>query len=321
MSMMHVERSGDLKKKYIVGSRKSQLAMTQTKQTVALIQEKFPDIEIEIKGIVTKGDRLVDVHLSEIGGKGVFMKQIEAAILAGEIDFAVHSMKDVPSYLPPEVTLAAIPKRNSPWDLLIAKEPLASLDELPLNSVVGTSSVRRGAQLLAWRPDLQLKNIRGNIDSRYRKLHEEEYDAIILAEAGLNRLGWQDKVTGIRLSKELCVPAVGQGALGIECRSDRKDVIDLLEAIDCPVTRKCVSAERVFLSQMDGSCTFPIGAYSEFIEGKLTLTGMLSNGNGSVILKETLQHEDPKQLGVATAELFNQQGAKELIKKFRETNG
>ena len=294
--------------------------MTQTKQTVALLEEKFPEINFEIKGIETKGDRLATVHLSKIGGKGVFMKQIESAIVSGEIDFAVHSMKDVPSVLPEAVTIGAIPQRNSPWDILISKTGIESIEDLPKNSIIGTSSVRRGAQLLAWRPDLQLKNIRGNIDTRLKKLVEEDYDAIILAEAGLNRLGWNEKVTGIRLSKELCIPAVGQGALGVECLKDREDVLELLQAIDCPKTRRCVEAERTFLSQMDGSCTFPIGGYSELIDDKLTLTGFLSNADGSIILKEVLQDEDCKELGKKTAELFNKKGAKSLIKKFRDDN-
>ncbi|CAM3266165.1 hydroxymethylbilane synthase [Vagococcus fessus] len=309
-----------MKKTYVVGTRKSQLAMTQTKQTVTLLEEKFPDITFEIKGIVTKGDRLATVHLSKIGGKGVFMKQIEAAIVSGEIDFAVHSMKDVPSVLPEEVTIAAIPPRNSPWDVLVSKNGLENIEDLPKNSIIGTSSVRRGSQLLAWRPDLQLKNIRGNIDTRLKKLAEEDYDAIILAEAGLNRLGWNEKITGIRLSKELCIPAVGQGALGVECLKDRPDVLELLQAIDCPITRRCVEAERTFLSQMDGSCTFPIGGYSEILENKLTLTGFLSNADGSIILKEVLQDENAEQLGTRTAALFNEKGAKSLIKKYRDEN-
>lgn len=309
-----------VKKTYIVGSRKSDLAMTQTRQTVALLKEKFPEIEFEIKGIVTKGDRLAHAHLSTIGGKGVFMKAIEQAIVDGEVDFAVHSMKDVPSYLPDEVVIGAIPTRNSPWDVILTKEPIASWLDLPKGSIIGTSSVRRGAQLLALRPDLTLKNIRGNIDTRYRKLMEEEYDAIVLAAAGINRLGWGPEIIRHPLSKEDCLPAIGQGALAIECRKDREDVLNLLQAIDCAESRACVTTERQFLSEMDGSCTFPIGGYAEYRGEKIEFTGFLGNLAGTVSIKECLTGEDPVELGKEVAKRFYQQGAAALMKELKSKN-
>lgn len=211
----------------IVGSRRSKLAMTQTKWVIKKLEELNPDFTFEIKEIVTKGDRILDVTLSKVGGKGLFVKEIEQAMLSGEIDMAVHSMKDMPSALPEGLMVGCIPKREDPRDVLISKGR-QKLADLKQGAVVGTSSLRRSAQLLQMRPDLEIKWIRGNIDTRLKKLETEDYDAIILAAAGLSRMGWKDDVVTEFLDPESCLPAVGQGALAIECRgSDEEPAVSL----------------------------------------------------------------------------------------------
>lgn len=319
------------RRKIVVGTRQSQLALTQTGQVIdalkALCAEHELPFDFEIKKIVTKGDRILDVTLSKVGGKGLFVKEIEQAMLDGEIDLAVHSMKDMPSELPEGLVNGAVPLRVDPRDALISKGNL-SLDELPRGAKVGTSSLRRSSQLSAYRPDLILEPIRGNIDSRLRKLETEGFDAIILASAGLYRMGWQDKIT-VYLPVDICLPAVGQGALGIECREKDEEVRHLLSLYNDDNTALTVAAERRFLYVLNGGCQVPIGAYAVQINnqssdptisgnGNIVLTGMVGSPDGSVILKESLRGDDPIRLGEEVADKLIARGAGEILASVKE---
>lgn len=318
------------KRTIVVGTRQSQLALTQTGQVIddlkALCRAHNLPFDFEIRKIVTKGDRILDVTLSKVGGKGLFVKEIEQAMLDGEIDLAVHSMKDMPSVLPDGLTNGAVPRRVDPRDALISRSGL-SLDELPQGAKVGTSSLRRASQLRAYRPDLVLEPIRGNIDSRLRKLEEEGFDAIILAAAGLYRMGWEHRVTAF-LSAEVCLPAVGQGALGIECREDDAEVRQLLSLYNDPDTAVAVAAERRFLGVLNGGCQVPIGAYATLLpeEGasdpsgrpRLRLTGMVGSADGATILKESTEGTNPVELGEQVAGRLISLGAAALLQETGE---
>ncbi|HEK9103409.1 hydroxymethylbilane synthase [Bacillus pfraonensis] len=300
-------------RKIIVGSRKSKLALTQTNWFIDQLKALGLPYEFEVKEIVTKGDVILDVTLSKVGGKGLFVKEIEHALLTKEIDMAVHSMKDMPAVLPDGLTIGCIPKRVDPRDAFISKNG-ASFEDLAEGAILGTSSLRRSAQLLAARPDLQVKWIRGNIDTRLRKLKEENYDAIILATAGLQRMGWDDDVITEHLDETLCVPAVGQGALAIECRENDEDLLQLLSHINDAVTERTVAAERVFLHKLEGGCQVPIAGYATLAENnEIELTALVGSMDGSVLLKETVTGMDSERVGQEAAERLIQQGAKELI--------
>lgn len=240
----------------------------------------------------------------------MFVKEIEHALLTKEIDMAVHSMKDMPAVLPEGLMIGCTPKRVDPRDAFISKSG-ASYKELAEGAILGTSSLRRSAQLLAARPDLQVKWIRGNIDTRLRKLKEEDYDAIILATAGLQRMGWDNEVITEHLDETLCVPAVGQGALAIECREDDKDLLQLLAHINDAVTEKTVAAERVFLHKLEGGCQVPIAGYATITENDaIELTALVGSMDGSVLLKETVVGTDPEKVGLEAADRLIKQGAK-----------
>ncbi|SEM66727.1 hydroxymethylbilane synthase [Paenibacillus sp. OV219] len=309
----------------VVGTRQSALALTQTGQVIdqlkAICGEHGLPYDFEIRKIVTKGDRILDVTLSKVGGKGLFVKEIEQALFDQEIDLAVHSMKDMPYELPEGLMNGAVPKRVDPRDCLISAGGL-SLEELPQGAKVGTSSLRRSSQLKNARPDLQIESIRGNIDSRIKKLETEGFDAIVLAAAGLHRMSWDGKISAY-LSEELCVPAVGQGALGIECREDDAGVRELLALLNDPITALAVSAERSFLGALNGGCQIPIGAHATIVgeaedgSALLELTGIVGSADGSVLLKETLQGNDPVALGLEAAALLKARGADRILAEVR----
>lgn len=308
---------------FIVGTRQSELALTQTKQVIEQLKELAAkhslNCDFQIKKFITKGDRILDVTLSKVGGKGLFVKEIEQAMLDGEIDFAVHSMKDMPSELPPGLMLGAVPKRVDARDCLISREGL-TLDELPHNARIGTSSLRRASQLLAHRPDVRIESIRGNIDTRLRKLVSEGFDAIILAAAGLHRMGWQDRITEY-LSPDICLPAVGQGALGIECRNDDDEALHLMKLYNDPETYLTVSAERAFLAHLDGGCQVPIGAFAVLNtssgQEEITLTGLVGSPDGAEIIREQHSGDDPIQLGEQLGERTLERGADQILSKVR----
>jgi hydroxymethylbilane synthase len=305
-------------RKIIVGSRRSKLALTQTNWVINQLKALDPSYEFEVKEIVTKGDQILDVTLSKVGGKGLFVKEIEQAMLDKEIDMAVHSMKDMPAVLPEGLTIGCIPIREDHRDAFISKNHVA-LKDLPGGAIVGTSSLRRGAQILSVRPDLEIKWIRGNIDTRLTKLQNEDYDAIILAAAGLSRMGWTSDVVTEFLDPDLCLPAVGQGALSIECREDDSEVLELLQRFACEETTKTVTAERAFLHKMEGGCQVPIAGFAELKgNGDIALTGLVASPDGETIYKEYMVGQDPEQVGEKVAESLTDLGAKALIDQVKE---
>lgn len=305
-------------RKIIVGSRRSKLALTQTNWVIDQLKAIDPSFDFEVKEIVTKGDRILDVTLSKVGGKGLFVKEIEQAMLDKEIDMAVHSMKDMPAVLPEGLIIGCIPEREDHRDALISKNHITFADLKP-GAVIGTSSLRRAAQLLARRPDVEIKWIRGNIDTRLAKLESEEYDAIILAAAGLKRLGWADDVVTEFLDPDVCLPAIGQGALSIECRSDDKELRELLNQFSCPETDATVRAERAFLNKMEGGCQVPIAGFAQINDqDEIVLTCLVGSPDGNIIYTEQVKGSVPEEVGIEAANRLIQQGAKALIDQVKE---
>ncbi|RIL38317.1 hydroxymethylbilane synthase [Staphylococcus equorum] len=305
-------------RKLIVGSRRSKLAITQSQQFIEKLKAVDPELDIEIKEIVTKGDRIIDKQLSKVGGKGLFVKEIQNELFNHGIDMAIHSLKDVPSVIPEGLTLGCIPDRENPYDAYIAKNHVP-LHELPDNSIVGTSSLRRGAQILAKYPKLQIKWIRGNIDTRLSKLETEDFDAILLAAAGLKRMGWSDDIVTTYLDKETLIPAIGQGALGIECRADDEELLALLKQVHNEDVADCVTAERTFLERMNGSCQVPIGGYAtKSNDGTIEFTGLIMSPDGKERYEHTERGENPVEIGEKVTEVLNVQGAYEIIKALNE---
>ncbi|PTE43434.1 hydroxymethylbilane synthase [Staphylococcus equorum] len=305
-------------RKLIVGSRRSKLAITQSQQFIEKLKAVDPELDIEIKEIVTKGDRIIDKQLSKVGGKGLFVKEIQNELFDNGIDMAIHSLKDVPSVIPEGLTLGCIPDRENPYDAYIAKNHVP-LHELPDNSIVGTSSLRRGAQILAKYPKLQIKWIRGNIDTRLSKLETEDFDAILLAAAGLKRMGWSDDIVTTYLDKETLIPAIGQGALGIECRADDEELLALLKQVHNEDVADCVTAERTFLERMNGSCQVPIGGYAtKSNDGTIEFTGLIMSPDGKERYEHTERGENPVEIGEKVTEVLNAQGAYEIIKALNE---
>ncbi|MBD7935665.1 MULTISPECIES: hydroxymethylbilane synthase [Cytobacillus] len=305
-------------RKIIVGSRRSKLALTQTNWVIEQLRRLNPAVDFEVKEIVTKGDKILDVTLSKVGGKGLFVKEIEQAMLDKEIDMAVHSMKDMPAVLPEGLTIGCIPEREDYRDALISKGHVKLADLKP-GAIIGTSSLRRGSQLLAKRPDLEIKWIRGNIDTRLAKLETEEYDAIILAAAGLSRMGWTKEIVTEFIDPDICLPAVGQGALSIECREDDHELRKLLDAFTCEETKKTVLAERAFLHKMEGGCQVPIAGFARLTEnGEVSLTGLVGSPDGRTIYKDMVVGDDPETIGYQVAENLSELGAKALIDAVKE---
>ncbi|RJE91057.1 hydroxymethylbilane synthase [Paenibacillus sp. 1011MAR3C5] len=304
----------------VVGTRQSALALTQSGQVIdelkRISEQQGLGYTFEVRKIVTKGDRILDVTLSKVGGKGLFVKEIEQALLDGEIDIAVHSMKDMPFQLQEGLMNGATPKRVNPLDCLVTREG-QDLDSLPQGARVGTSSLRRASQLKNRRPDLQLESIRGNIDSRIRKLETEGFDAVVLAAAGLTRMGWEDRISSL-IPEDICIPAVGQGALGIECRENDRQVRELLALLNDRETEITVRAERSFLGRLNGGCQVPIGAYATIVSEEadgpvLELTGMVGSPDGETLLKEMKRGKDPEKLGKEVAESLIAGGADRIL--------
>ncbi|TFD92436.1 hydroxymethylbilane synthase [Jeotgalibacillus sp. R-1-5s-1] len=307
-------------RKIIVGSRRSKLAITQTKWVIEQLKQLEPGTEFEIKEIVTKGDQIQNVQLSKVGGKGLFVKEIEQAMYDHEIDMAVHSMKDMPAELPEGLVIGSIPVREDARDALISKNG-ETLAELPAGAIVGTSSLRRSAQILAKRPDLNIQWIRGNIDTRLKKLETENFDAIILAAAGLSRMGWSKDIVSEFLSTEDCLPAIGQGALSIECREDDTELRTLLDRFTDRETSATVTAERAFLHKMEGGCQVPIAGFAELSGNEVTLTALVASPDGQTVYKEVVSGSDPMEVGLSAAALMTEKGAKKLIDQVKEEQG
>ncbi|MFD1850136.1 hydroxymethylbilane synthase [Oceanobacillus bengalensis] len=304
-------------RKIVVGSRRSNLALTQTRWVIEQLKKAGIPNEFEVQEIVTKGDKILDVTLSKVGGKGLFVKEIEQAMYNKEIDFAVHSMKDMPSVMPEGLVISCVPVREDPRDAVISKNNIP-LMELPKGAIVGTSSLRRAAQILATREDINIKWIRGNIETRIRKLQEEDYDAIILAASGLKRAGLSEGVVTEYIEPEVVVPAVGQGALAIECREDDHEMREILETINDEYTTRTVTAERMFLNLLEGGCQVPIGGYAYLEKDDIVLTAIVGTPDGKTILKETVRGTDPKEVGKEAASKLISQGAKDIVEKVKE---
>lgn len=275
-----------MKAKLTIGTRQSLLALWQSNHIAAKLREKYPKCEVVLKKIVTKGDRILDVPLVQIGGKGLFTKEIEAELLDGTIDFAVHSLKDMPTVLPDGLCLTAITKRANVGDAFVSNK-YNNFAELPLGAVIGTSSLRRKAQLLAARPDLTVTDLRGNVDTRLRKLDEGLYDAIILAAAGLERLGHADRITSL-IPSSVCLPAVGQGALAIETRTADTKVRSMLDFLNDAATKQATDAERAFLGLIEGGCQVPIGVHAKVIEDKIYIEAIISSVDGKTVLRNKI---------------------------------
>ena len=295
-----------------LGSRGSKLALWQA-EFVQFEVERKTARKVEIERIKTTGDMILDVPLARVGGKGLFVKEIEEALLSGRIDLAVHSMKDVPTDLPPELAIAAITKREDPRDAFLS-DKVKRFEDLPRGARVGTSSLRRQTQLLGLRPDLVVLDNRGNLDTRIRKMEEGKFDAIILAAAGLRRLGWEQRITQV-LSEEVSLPAIGQGALGIEIRRDDAETRDAVSFLDDRDTSFAVRAERGFLKRLEGGCQVPIAAYGRTDGDAVFLRGMVGRPDGSEIVRGSARGAvaDPEALGVALAEQLLARGAKEIL--------
>ncbi|HLZ43661.1 MAG TPA: hydroxymethylbilane synthase [Candidatus Sulfotelmatobacter sp.] len=276
-----------------IGSRGSQLALWQANHISALLRARGHEIEIEI--IHTTGDKITDVALAKVGTKGMFTKEIEEALAAGRVDLAVHSLKDLPTELPAGFEIVAITKREDPRDAFCSRH-YAKIKDLPHGARVGTSSLRRQAQLKAIRPDLDIHPLRGNVDTRLRKLEHGEYDAIILASAGLNRLGKTEWIKQI-ISAEIMCPAAGQGALGIEIREGDAKTRDLLQFLNDPNARAATTCERALLNRLGGGCQVPIGAFAEMNHGKLHLESIVADPDGSKVLRDSRDGADPEKLG------------------------
>lgn len=304
-----------------IGTRGSQLALWQARWVQSAIQGLQPDARTELVIIKTKGDKIIDVPLAKVGGKGLFVKELEEALLDGRIDVAVHSMKDMPAEIPTGLTIGAIPQRENPLDVLLT-HAFPGLTELPRGARVGTSSLRRSAQLQHQRPDLNIEPLRGNLDTRLKKLAAGGLDAIVLAAAGLIRLGLADRITAF-LDTQSMLPAVGQGALCIECRNDDARVAPLMQALDHAQTRCVVTAERAFLFRLEGGCQVPIAGHGILEQGRLRLTGLVAELDGSRIIRADAvgPPEEAHSIGLQLAENLLSQGADAILERLQQDAG
>lgn len=303
-------------RKIVVGTRKSNLAVTQTNWVIDQLKKSGVQNEFEVRKIVTKGDQILDVMLSKVGGKGLFVKEIEQAMYDKEIDFAVHSMKDMPGVMPEGLVIGSIPEREDHRDAFISVNQKRLVD-MPKGSVIGTSSLRRSAQILAVRPDLEIKWIRGNIETRLRKMREENYDAIILAVSGLKRVGMDESIITEYLDADTCIPAVGQGALAIECREQDSELHDILAKINDATTTKTVTAERTYLRLLEGGCQVPIGGYAYLDKDEVVLSAFVGTPDASTVLKTIVRGHDPVEVGKEAAEQLIKEGAKEIVEQVK----
>jgi len=295
----------------IFATRPSTLARWQTAHVIRLLQAAHPGLECSERIITTIGDRVLDRPLPEIGGKGLFTSELENALLSGEVDAAVHSLKDLPVEDTPGIVVAAIPEREAAHDVLVSANGY-TLSNLPEGARVGTCSLRRTAQLLALRPDLTILPLRGNVDSRVKRVMNGEYDAIILARAGLTRLGLQAHISET-FALNVMLPAPGQGALAVQCRADDVETLKLLEAIHDPLTAAAVGAERAFLSGLGGGCSLPVAAFAEKNNGTIILTGAVISPDGKQAIRLSAVDKDPFELGERLAHLVLERGAAEIL--------
>lgn len=302
-----------------IGTRGSKLALWQANWVKSSLEVKHPSLSIELETIKTKGDKILDVPLAKVGGKGLFVKEIEEALLNGRIDLAVHSMKDMPGEIPKGLCIGAIPQREIPQDVLISRNK-KSLSKLGTGAKIGTSSLRRQAQLLHARPDLVVLPLRGNLDTRLKKLETENLDAIILAAAGVKRLGLENRITEY-LDENIMLPAVGQGALCIEVRQNDPLVEPIVATLEHPKTRGVILGERAFLNRLEGGCQVPIAAYGKIDKNIFTLSGLVATIDGRTLIKETFSgpENSSEMIGVELAERLISMGAKTIMDNLKAT--
>ena len=297
----------------VLGTRASRLAIWQAEWVQARLREIAPDVTVTLQRIKTSGDNILDVPLAKIGGKGLFVKEIEEALLEGTIDLAVHSMKDVPTALPDGLEILCVPEREDPRDALISRDA-KPLDQLPQGARIGTSSLRRQSQLLHRRPDLKIGMLRGNLDTRLRKLRDGEFDAIVLAAAGLKRMGWAEQITEY-LPPTVSLPAIGQGALGLEGRRDDEFVREIVSTLEHPPTRTVVTAERALLDRLEGGCQVPIAAHATLSGTRLRLDGLVASVDGRRLVQDHVEgpSADARELGMRLAEQLLRQGGEAIL--------
>lgn len=307
------------KNKVVIGTRGSKLALWQAEWVKSELEKMSPGIKIELKKIKTTGDKILDVPLAQVGGKGLFVKEIEEALLSGKADLAVHSMKDVPTDFPKGLHLPVICKREDPRDAFItgiqnSRFKIQNFRDLPQSARIGTSSLRRSCQLLNIRPDLKIMQLRGNLDTRLRKLDEGHFDVIILAAAGVKRLGWSERITEI-LNPEISLPAIGQGAIGIECRVDDLFINKLIKPLNHTETSVCVRAERACLKKLEGGCQVPIAAHARVVNKKIVMDGLVGSVSGDRIIKDHMEGApaDAEKLGTELAGRLLAKGADKIL--------
>jgi hydroxymethylbilane synthase len=305
------------REKLVIGTRGSKLALWQSEYIKGLV-EKITGLPVELKIIKTTGDKILDVPLAKVGGKGLFTKELEVELMAGTVDLCVHSMKDVPTELPEGLIIAAMPPRVDPRDALVSGAGY-TLDTLPEGARVGTSSLRRIAQVRSLRPDVEIVDVRGNLDTRMRKAEDGEVDVVILASAGITRMGWAERITGY-IPTEQMVSAVGQGAIGIEIRESDEFMADVMDQIADGPTMLCVTAERVVMRKLEGGCQVPIGAYAQLRGDKLVMDAVVGSVSGDRILRAHLEGpaEKPIELGEAMVEELLALGADAILAEIRE---
>ncbi|GAB4276601.1 MAG: hydroxymethylbilane synthase [Coriobacteriia bacterium] len=305
----------------IIGTRGSKLALWQAEYVKGLLEQET-GLPVQIRKIKTTGDKILDVPLAKVGGKGLFTKEIEVELLAGNVDLAVHSMKDVPTELPEGLTMAATPPRADVRDVIVSGPGGWDLDSLPEGARLGTSSLRRRAQVMALRPDLEIVDVRGNLDTRMRKAEEGQVDAVVLAAAGITRMGWQDRISHY-IEVEQMVPAVGQGAIGIEIREDDEFMRDVCARITDSATLECVSSERVVMRMLEGGCQVPIGAYARLEGDTMVMDAMVASLDGSTLIRERLEAPaaEGRALGERMVASLVDRGADEVLREIREAAG
>jgi hydroxymethylbilane synthase len=296
-----------------IGTRGSALAVWQAEWVRSQLLRLHPECQVELVKIKTTGDKILDVPLAQVGGKGLFVKEIETALLEGRVDLAVHSMKDMPAEVPPGLCIGVVPERENPLDVLISKNG-HKFEDLPKKARVGSSSLRRGAQVRHARPDITVHPLRGNLDTRFRKLETEGLDAIILAAAGVKRLGLEERITEY-IPETLMLPAIGQGALSIEVREDDEAIRSLTAPMNHRETHLAVESERAFLARLEGGCQVPIAGHATVIEDRIELTGLVAEVDGSILLRATIKGpcDRGEELGVELADRLLEQGARQIL--------